>query len=123
LINNGFLKILGETPLSFDQLAQRVGIGKENYGALEAWLGAGIRLKEIGFDVRGYTLKGLSAKLSRSGNDSFLAIVQETTSLHHQLILETPEKFAKGKNGHWTTRMGRSLPDHHVSWSLSSARP
>ncbi len=100
LINNGFLEILGEKPLPFDQLAQNVGVEEENLGGLEAWLGAGMRLKEIGLDDRGYFLKGLSAKLARSGNDSYLAIVQEVTSLHHQLILGTPSKLARGEK--WT---------------------
>ena len=81
LINNGFIEILGEKPLRFDALAQRVGVERENFGALEAWLQAGMRLKEIGLDKRGYFLKGVSAKLARSGNDSYLAIVQEVTSL------------------------------------------
>jgi SAM-dependent methyltransferase len=63
-------------------------------------LQAGIRLKEIGLDDRGYTLEGISRKLARAGNDSFLAIVQEATSLHHQLILETPQKLGKGER--WT---------------------
>lgn len=100
LINNDFLEILGEKPLPFDELAQSVGVEEENFGALEAWLGAGMRLKEIGFDDQGYILKGISAKLARSGNDSYLAIVQEVTSLHHQLILGTPGKLAKGEK--WT---------------------
>jgi len=100
LINNGFLEILGEKPLPFNKLAQSVGVEQENFGALEAWLRAGIRLKEIGLDNRGYTLKGVSAKLARSGNDSFLAIVQEVTSLHHELILDTPGRLKNGQK--WT---------------------
>ena len=67
LINNGFLEILGEKPVPLDELAQRVGVDKEHFGALEAWLGTGIRLKEIGLDERGYTLKGISAQLGRGG--------------------------------------------------------
>jgi 4-hydroxy-2,2'-bipyrrole-5-carbaldehyde O-methyltransferase len=97
LINNGFLEILAEKPLPFDELAHRVGIEKENFGALKAWLQAGMRLKEIGLEDGGYTLRGISAKLARAGNDSYLAIVQEVTSLHHQLILETPQKLRNGE--------------------------
>jgi SAM-dependent methyltransferase len=100
LINNGFLEILAEKPLPFDELAQRVGVSKEKFGALEAWLQTGMRLKEIGLEEDGYTLKGISAELVRAGNDSFLAIVQEVTSLHHQLILETPHKLREGER--WT---------------------
>ena len=100
LINNGFLEILGEKPLPFDELAQRVGVSKENFGALEAWLQTGMRLKEIGLEEAGYTLRGISGGLARAGNDSFLAIVQEVTSLHHQLILETPQKLGQGER--WT---------------------
>lgn len=97
LVNNGFLEILGEKPLSFDELAQKVGVDKEYFGALEAWLQAGMRLKEIGLEEGGYTLKGISGQLARAGNDSFLAIIQEVTSLHHQLILETPRKLRNGE--------------------------
>jgi hypothetical protein len=100
LINNGFLDILAGKPVPFDELAQRIGVGKENFGGLEAWLQAGIRLKEIGLEEGGYTLKGVSGRLAHAGNDSFLAIVQEVTSLHHQLILETPQKLRQG--GRWT---------------------
>jgi len=100
LINNGFLEILGEKPVPFDELAPRIGVDKEHFGALEAWLQAGVRLKEIGLDEAGYTLKGISVKLAHAGNDSFLAIVQEVTSLHHQLILETPQKLKSGAR--WT---------------------
>jgi SAM-dependent methyltransferase len=100
LVNNGFLEILGENPVPFDELAQRVGVDKEHFGALEAWLQAGMRLKEIDQDEGGYTLKGISKKLAHAGNDSFLAIVQEVTSLHHQLILETPQKLRDGER--WT---------------------
>lgn len=100
LINNGFLKILEEKPVPFDELAKQVGVDEEHFGALEAWLGAGMRLKEIGLEERGYTLKGISKKLARVGNDSFLAIVQEVTSLHHRLILETPQKLRDGER--WT---------------------
>ena len=100
LINNGFLDILAEKPVPFDELAQKVGVDKEHFSALEAWLGAGMRLKEIGLEQDGYTLKGISAQLARAGNDSYLAIVQEVTSLHHQLILETPQKLRNGER--WT---------------------
>lgn len=100
LVNNGFLEILGENPLPFDKLAQRVGVEKENFGALEAWLQAGMRLKEIELDAGGYTLKGISGQLARAGYDSYLAIVQEVTSLHHQLILDTPQKLRDGER--WT---------------------
>ena len=100
LINNGFLEILGKKPLPFDALAQKIGVEKEYFGALEAWLQTGIRLKEISLDERGYTLKGISAQLARADNDSYLAIVQEVTSLHHGLILETPQKLKSGER--WT---------------------
>jgi ubiquinone/menaquinone biosynthesis C-methylase UbiE len=100
LINNGFLEILEEKPVPFDELAQRAGVDEEHFDALEAWLGAGIRLKEIGLEETGYTLKGISKNLARAGNDSFLAIVQEVTSLHHRLILETPQKLRDGER--WT---------------------
>jgi len=100
LINNGFLEILGEEPVSLDDLAQRIGVKKEHFGVLEAWLQAGIGLKEIGLEEGRYTLKGISAKLAQAGNDSFLAIVQEVTSLHHKLILETPQKLKSGER--WT---------------------
>ena len=100
LINNGFLEILGEEPIPFGQLAQRNGVDKEYFGALEAWLQAGIGLKEISLEEGRYSLKGISAKLAHAGNDSFLAIIQEVTSLHHKLILETPQKLKNGES--WT---------------------
>jgi len=84
----------------FDELAQKFGVEKEHFGAFEAWLGAGIGLKEIGLEEDRYTLKGISAKLAQAGNDSFLAIIQEVASLHHTLILETPQKLKNGES--WT---------------------
>ena len=100
VINNGFLETLADKPVPFEAFAQRVGVDKEHFGALEAWLQAGVRLKEIGLEEGGYTLKGISRQLAHTGNDSFLAIVQEATSLHHQLILETPGKLRNGER--WT---------------------
>ena len=100
LINNGFLEILGEKPVPFDELAKRVGVDEEHSATLEAWLQTGIRLKELELEQAGYTLKGMSRGLAHAGNDSYLAIVQEVTSLHHGLILETPQKLKRGER--WT---------------------
>lgn len=97
LINYGFLEILAERPVSLDELSQLYGIGNEHRAGLESWLQVGICLKELELQGETYRLKGISAQLSRAENDAFVAIVQEVTSLHHKLIMETPQKLRKGE--------------------------
>lgn len=100
LIDNGFIDFLADRPRKLEELAEIHGIAKEHHESLKAWLQVGIRLNEIGLHEEGYILKGLSGKLARAGNDALLAIVQEVASLHHKLILETPEKLKQGER--WT---------------------
>ncbi|NOX86728.1 MAG: methyltransferase domain-containing protein, partial [Chlorobi bacterium] len=97
LFTNGYLQLLAEKPMTFEELAEKQGIDKNNADALKAWLQTGIRINELALSGGKYSLKGLSARLSRQDNDALFAIVQEIVSLHHKLILDTPAKIKKGE--------------------------
>lgn len=114
--NNGLLEILSNGPVPFERLADRYCLDKGSSEALKAWLQLGIRLNVLHLGEEGYSLKGLSKKLSLYKNDALLALVQEITSLHYQLILKTPEKLEKGslwgledQDGELIARSSRSL--------------
>ncbi|WP_109484940.1 SAM-dependent methyltransferase [Occallatibacter savannae] len=86
---SGLLALLADGPMTFDAIAAHVGAEGQGREALEAWLQLGVRLKLMGRDGRGYTLRGMAAALAEPKNDAALAMVQEVAELHHKLIAET----------------------------------
>jgi SAM-dependent methyltransferase len=114
--NCGLLDLLAKDSMSFEALADVYCQDAKAREALEAWLHLGFRLRVIHLDNKGYSLKGLARKLSRPENDATLALAQEVAKLHHNLILETPEKLRAGslwqlndQDGELTARSSRAL--------------
>src|SRR5262245_40632651 len=84
---NGLFDLLSAKPVPFEQLAETYCAGNEALDALEAWLQLGIRLNLLKLDKRGYSLRGLSRKLALQENDALVALAQEVTTLHYNLII------------------------------------
>ena len=95
LLENGFAKYLAPNPRSLDEIAENFEINSRD--ALEAWLQVGVRLKVLDRLQGRYRLTGFSTKLLRPENDAFVAIVQEVTTLHHKLIVDTPKRLQRGE--------------------------
>ena len=64
--------------------------------ALEAWLQIGVKLMMLNRLQDRYKLAEFPAKFLKPENDALAAIVQEITTLHHKLILDTPKRLQKG---------------------------
>jgi 4-hydroxy-2,2'-bipyrrole-5-carbaldehyde O-methyltransferase len=95
--NSGLLVRLSKNPVQFEKLAEIYCSNAKAREALEAWLQLGIRLGFLNLSAQGYFLKGLAKKLALPENDATLALAQEAVGLHHQLIMNTPEKLQNGE--------------------------
>ncbi len=101
LVNNGCFQILTDKSVSLDELMSAMSIEKEYSEGVKACLQVGIRLNEISLRNGRYRLGGISKGLAGIvENDALLAITQEVATLHHNLIIRTPEKLRDGKK--WT---------------------
>ena len=95
---HGLLRTLAEGPKPLDALALEMAPDPKHRDALEAWLGLGVRLREIACDAGGYRLSGfLAGKLSREEMDALAAVLEEAADLHHKLILDTPARLKEGR--------------------------
>jgi SAM-dependent methyltransferase len=94
---SGLLEALAGGPLPFERLADRFCRDTASHDSLRAWLGMGISLKELALVEGGYTLAGFSKKLILPHNDALRAIADEVVTLHHPMILETPDKLKQGR--------------------------
>lgn len=98
LLNNGYFRFLKDTSLSLDELMLAMGIEKEYSEEVKAWLQVGIYLKEISLKNGRYRLVGMSKQLAGIvENEALLAVIQEVATLHHNLIIETPDQLRDGK--------------------------
>jgi SAM-dependent methyltransferase len=94
----GLLQSLARGSKSLDLLAAEMAPEAAQRDALEAWLGLGVGLKEIGRDREGYRLRGYLAKqLSRVEMDAVAALFEEVAGLHHKLIFDTPARLERGE--------------------------
>ncbi len=93
----GLVRSLAGGPRTLETLAVEMAPDARDRDALEAWLGLGVRLKELARDSRGYRLRGFLAKrLSRVEMDPAAAIFEEVAVLHQKLILDTPARLKRG---------------------------
>jgi len=112
---HGLLRTLAEGPKPLDALAIEMAPDPNHRDALEAWLGLGVRLRQIECDAGGYRLSGfLARKLSREEMDPLAALLEEAADLHHKLILDTPARLQQGRR--W------SMGDHDAALIARSSR-
>jgi len=106
-----------EGPLPLADLQARLAPDPATHGALEAWLGFGVRLGELGLGNRGYFLRGsLARALGQPGLDPVAALLEEVASLHALLLLQAPRRFRQGRlftledqDGRMIARSSRTL--------------
>jgi 4-hydroxy-2,2'-bipyrrole-5-carbaldehyde O-methyltransferase len=90
----GVLAGLAEGPLALEGLATKIEIGELEQ--LAAWLDVGVALGELGHAHGEYWLKGTLARaLADARNDDMLAMLEELTSLHHRIVLDSPVLLGK----------------------------
>ncbi len=94
---SGVLEALAGGSLPFERLADKFCRDAASHDGLRAWLQMGISLKELQLAEGGYALAGYSKKFTQPHNDALRAIVDEVVTLHHPMILETPEFLSQGK--------------------------
>jgi SAM-dependent methyltransferase len=93
-VESGILRLLARGPVSLDRLATDLGAAPALRDGLEAWLGLGVSLGELGLGPEGYRLRGrLARRLAKPEHDATAALVVETARLHWRLIAETPERL------------------------------
>lgn len=116
LKNTGLMDRLSSGAMPFREIASTYARNAKTEEALEGWLQMGCRLKILSMTAEGYVLTGLARKLAQPQNDATLALLQEVATLHHRLIIETPEKIRKGalwqlddQSGALTARSSRAL--------------
>jgi SAM-dependent methyltransferase len=94
----GVLEHLAAGPLSVEVLAQRAGLPPAAHEALAAWLQVGVSVGALRPTSAGFALRGKVAKALAQGNqDAFVAMLQQTLSLHRRMITETPRRLREGK--------------------------
>ncbi|MEB2343899.1 MAG: class I SAM-dependent methyltransferase [Deltaproteobacteria bacterium] len=94
----GVLQRLARGPASLETLAGEALRDQADRAWLETWLELGVRTGALRSDGSCYGLRSrLARALARPGNDAIAAILEEVATLHHRLVLESPERFAAGR--------------------------
>jgi len=93
---SGILSAIGSGTGGVDELAGTFAQGRRE--ALEAWLDVGVSIGELRRDGDVYRIKGsLTRLLLDPDNDDLLAVMQEVSSLHMKLLVETPGRLEQGR--------------------------
>lgn len=93
----GLLKRLAARPATFSELTRDMVGDPKDQDWLRKWLELGVRVGELRCTDDRYSLGGFLARhLALPKNDAIVAILEEVGTLHHRLILETPERLARG---------------------------
>lgn len=118
---NGLFDILSDKSVLFEELADHYCRNSASHDALKAWLQLGVRLKLLKLEKKSYSLASFTRKLSFSKNDALIALAQEATSLHYNLILRTQEKLKTGslwglkdQDGELIARSSRALEPFQI---------
>ncbi|MCC6213311.1 MAG: class I SAM-dependent methyltransferase [Polyangiaceae bacterium] len=83
----GVLAALGQRPRSVSELARELRLPAGAEAELEAWLEVGAALGELRCAGREWSLAGrLARALARPANDDALAMLEELTTLHRDLV-------------------------------------
>jgi protein-L-isoaspartate O-methyltransferase len=94
----GLLQRLADGALPLNRLADDFAPAAPDSDGLRCWLDMGVRLGELAHRNGAYALRGfLARKLADPDNDAIAAILEEVATLHHRLLLETPERLQSGR--------------------------
>lgn len=93
----GLLRRLSERSATFHELAADMVGDPAGHDWLRSWLELGVRVRALRLEGDRYSLRGsLPRALARPANDAIVAILEEVVTLHHRLVLESPERMARG---------------------------
>jgi SAM-dependent methyltransferase len=108
--SNGVLARLAGGPQPLAALAAELAPDPATHPALEAWLGLGVSLGELAHGPEGYRLHGLLARqLADIDNDHVAALLEEVTTFHQRLIVETPARLRRGQRWRADDHDGRLI--------------
>ena len=94
----GLLKRLRDGAVPLSQLAPDFAPGARDTEGLRTWLHMGVTVRELEFSGDGYALRGFLARaLADPANDAIAAIIEEIATIHHSLMVETPERLRLGR--------------------------
>jgi protein-L-isoaspartate O-methyltransferase len=94
----GLLRRLADAALPLESLASELAPHARDSDGLRTWLDMGVRLRELECREGAYALRGfLARKLADPDNDAIAAILEEVATLHHRLLMETPELLRQGR--------------------------
>lgn len=94
----GLLPRLRAGAVAFSDLADEMVREPGDHDWLRAWLELGVRVGELRCTGGRYSLGGfLARQMVRTKHDAFVAFLEEVTTLHHRLIVETPQRLARGQ--------------------------
>jgi SAM-dependent methyltransferase len=113
----GMLARLAGGPVPFERLAEELTVGPAGHDGLRAWLDVGVRTGVLAVDPRGYRVRSrLARRLADPVHDPAAALLEETATLHHALLVETPDRLRSGRflrlteqQGELTARSSRTL--------------
>lgn len=93
----GILRRLAERSATFRELAADMVRDGADHDWLRTWLEMGVRVRALRLEGDRYSLRGsLPRALARPKNDAIMAILEEVATLHHRLVLESPERMSRG---------------------------
>jgi SAM-dependent methyltransferase len=108
--SNGVLGRLAGGPQPLAALALELAPDPATHPALEAWLGLGVSLGELALGPDGYRLHGfLARQLADIEQDQVAALVEEVTTFHQRLIVETPGRLRRGERWQADDHDGRLI--------------
>ncbi|CAG1008063.1 L-tyrosine C(3)-methyltransferase [Myxococcaceae bacterium] len=91
----GLLRRLAAGPATLATLAGEMTRESRDRDWLEKWLELGVRTGQLHQVGSTYSLRSRLARgLARPENDPILAILEEVATLHHRLVIETPQRLA-----------------------------
>ncbi len=93
----GVLRRLAQESATLDALSAERVRNPADLEWFERWLELGVRVGALRFDGSRYSLRSrLARALAEPRNDAIAAILEEVATLHARLVLETPERLARG---------------------------
>lgn len=96
-LRSGILQRLAARPATAREVASALGHDPTMLEGLEAWLDAGVTLGELAKRGDRYAIRRRALKrLLRPKNDPVAAFTEEMATLHHRLLVETPDRLRTG---------------------------
>ena len=97
-LSSGLLPKLAAGPIRLDALAADLVVDSSMRDGLEAWLQLGTALGELRSGPEGYSVRGkLSRRLIDPRNTAAAAFMEEVGSLHHLLIMQSPQRLRRAQ--------------------------